>query len=302
MALDKVLVGADPEIFIRRRDNGAFVSAGGLIPGTKNDPWPVEKGAIQVDGVALEFNINPSATTEEFITNLVSVMGDLSERALGYRHDCEKHNHPNSTLEFAIVPVARFEKNYFATLPSSDLALGCDPDYDAYSGKQNPKPDTAEPMRTASGHLHIGWTTGQKLFSDHHFELCRRLVKQLDVALFIPSLMWDEDDSRRDLYGQPGSFRPKHYGLEYRVLSNAWLRDLDIARWVYEQLVWACREFAKGNFLFDKYKLSEMPETIVLDTHGMGGPQFPWHSPLYERVTGNTKKFANSTLEVNCGC
>lgn len=298
--MQEILIGADPEIFLRKTTDGKFVSAGGLIPGTKHDPWPVKHGAVQVDGVALEFNINPSKTAEEFITNIVSVMGDLSEMAMGYRHHSEKHK-SQSQLEFAIVPTANFDTAYFASLPNSDLALGCEPDYDAYSGKKNPKPDTDKPMRTASGHIHIGWTHNQALFVDHHFNMCRNIAKQLDIALFVPSQMWDKDNSRRELYGQPGSFRPKKYGMEYRVLSNKWLVDLDIARWVYEQTVWAVKEFQAGNFLWKKFDVSEVPETVAVETHIMGGPDFPWHSALYDRVSGDKKTFKEKAIE-NCGC
>ncbi len=48
-------IGADPEIFLRRR--GKAFSAHGVIPGTKKEPHNVEKGAVQVDGMAVEFNV-----------------------------------------------------------------------------------------------------------------------------------------------------------------------------------------------------------------------------------------------------
>ena len=38
---------------------------------------------------------------------------------------------------------------------------------------------------------------------------------------------------RRELYGAPGSFRPKPYGMEYRPLSNAWLKNWDSVNTVY---------------------------------------------------------------------
>ena len=45
----------------------------------------------------------------------------------------------------------------------------------------------------------------------------------LDVYLGLDSLTYDKDVERRELYGKAGAFRPKEYGVEYRVLSNAWL-------------------------------------------------------------------------------
>jgi hypothetical protein len=51
----QVSVGADPEVFVRNAE-GEPVPACGLIPGTKAEPHRVDSGAVQVDGLALEFN------------------------------------------------------------------------------------------------------------------------------------------------------------------------------------------------------------------------------------------------------
>ena len=53
-----ILIGADPELFVMK--NGKFHSADDLIPGSKDEPYPVENGAVKVDGMALEFNIRPA--------------------------------------------------------------------------------------------------------------------------------------------------------------------------------------------------------------------------------------------------
>ena len=50
-----ILIGADPELFVKK--DGVVVSGHDLIQGTKADPFPVQDGAVQVDGMALEFNI-----------------------------------------------------------------------------------------------------------------------------------------------------------------------------------------------------------------------------------------------------
>lgn len=68
-------LGADPEIFVGRQ--GQFFSAHDLIPGNKRRPHPVDKGAVQVDGMALEFNIDPASSYEEFQGNLDHVMAQL---------------------------------------------------------------------------------------------------------------------------------------------------------------------------------------------------------------------------------
>ena len=73
----KLLIGADPELFVS--ENGKLVSCHGLLPGTKLNPHRVDKGAVQVDGMAAEFNIDPASNEEEFITNLNTVQNSLRE-------------------------------------------------------------------------------------------------------------------------------------------------------------------------------------------------------------------------------
>src|SRR6478609_9681846 len=88
-----ILIGADPEVFVRN-SQGRFRSAHGLIPGTKKDPHPVKDGAVQVDGMALEFNINAADNREDFINNIGSVLGQMAAMVPDY--------------QIAIVPTARF--------------------------------------------------------------------------------------------------------------------------------------------------------------------------------------------------
>lgn len=216
-----ILIGTDPEVFVLKR--GQFVSGHDLIPGTKENPHYVDGGAIQVDGVALEFNTNPAETADDFVSNIKKVMSDLKDRISLI--DLE--------LKIVIAPTATFRKEYFDSLPDEPKLLGCSPDYSAYTGKENIPPETTEPFRTGSGHIHIGWDYGLNHTSEEHMKLCCDFVKHLDSVLYLSSLLWDNDTKRRTLYGKIGAFRPKHYGVEYRPLSNAYLRNEKTQRFVF---------------------------------------------------------------------
>lgn len=217
----KITIGADPEIFLKK--DGKFVSAHTLMPGSKHEPMFVNDGAIQVDGVAAEFNIFPAETADEFILNIRSVMSQM----LSIIHKTDPE------VSYAIQPTATFDPEYFFSLPAETLALGCEPDYDAYTMDANPKPHTTEPFRTGSGHIHIGWTSNARVYSEEHFTLCAEVVKALDETLYPESMKWDADETRRSLYGKKGSFRPKPYGVEYRPLSNMILTSDEILRLVF---------------------------------------------------------------------
>src|SRR3546814_6507370 len=69
--------GCDPEVFILD-EYGAPVSPEDFLPGTKEEPYKVNKGAVQVDGMAGEFNIDPAHTFDEFDDNIVSVMKEMT--------------------------------------------------------------------------------------------------------------------------------------------------------------------------------------------------------------------------------
>ena len=217
----QIKIGADPELFVKRA--GVNVSGHDMIPGTKKRPFKVERGAVQVDGTALEFNIDPATTQEEFVGNVKAVLARL--------RDMVPPGH-----ELALEAVARYEEEYFRNLPEVATAMGCDPDFDAYSGVEIERKGADRPFRTAAGHIHIGWTEGADPFSAQHYQSCRTLVKELDVWLGLPSVIFDPDSGpRRQLYGKAGSFRPKSYGVEYRVLSNKWLQSDELMGWVFRQ-------------------------------------------------------------------
>lgn len=211
-------IGADPEFFVKRF--GKLVSAHGLIAGTKEAPMPVKYGAVQVDGMALEFNIDPAADFKSFERNMVNVLGQITAMVPGY--------------EVFIEPVAEFGLEYLSQQSEEAQELGCNPDFNAYTKTTNPRPDPKMPFRTASGHVHIGWHKEPVDPNDpNHLEACYALTKTLDLFIGAPSLLWDKDDKRRQLYGQAGAFRPKSYGMEYRVLSNKWIDNPLWRKFVY---------------------------------------------------------------------
>lgn len=237
MSKPQILIGCDPEVFLRK--DGVFQSAFGLIAGDKKNPQAVPHGAVQVDGMALEFNISPAATEEEFVFNVQDVFNTMCKMVPGY--------------EVVAVPVADFTPEYLKTQPKEALELGCEPDYNAWTNAVNPRPDGDRPMRTASGHVHVGWTNGEKIDDVNHIERCNMLVKELDFHLGLTSLFYDTDTRRRAMYGKAGACRYKSYGVEYRTLSNAWLTNKERMAWVFRATQRAVEAVMAGRLLVDKY-------------------------------------------------
>lgn len=223
--------GADPELFLQK--GGQFVTAHGMVPGTKAAPHPVNKGAVQVDGMALEFNIDPAKDYRSFKHNINTVLMEL-------------RNMVPPEYEFALCSAADFDAEYMKGLPKEALELGCDPDFNAWTGEVNPAPDAKSLMRTAAGHIHVGWTVDADVTDPHHTSICREMAREMDAHAGVYSVKYDRDVRRRLMYGQAGAFRPKPYGMEYRVLSNFWLTREDHMNNVFRLIRSAANHVAAG--------------------------------------------------------
>lgn len=212
------LLGADPEVFVAK--DGEFVCAHGLIPGTKEAPYVVHRGAVQVDGAALEFNTLPCASYKEFQDNIDLMISTLQ----GMVPDFDLL--PNAAVE---IPAGMRE-----ALPPEVLQIGCNPDFNAYTEEMNPPPDEATNIRAAGGHLHIGGIFLPEYTDKQKYKSSLRLARLLDKYVGVYSILWDKDTLRRKVYGSAGACRLKPYGVEYRTLSNRWVFSRDITRFVYD--------------------------------------------------------------------
>jgi hypothetical protein len=232
------LFGADPEGFVVDK-NGKPV-APSMIPGTKDKPHKVDGGAIQRDGMAAEFNVDAANTFKEWNNNFEKVMKAL-EGFLPKGH----------SMSWA--PSVTFDENVFAKAPDEYKELGCSPDWNAWEEDLNPPPFCEDKpyLRTASGHIHIGWGENYSLDDALHQRNCFDFVKQLDWFLGGWSLKYDPDPTRRELYGRAGACRLKSYGVEYRVLSNFWVTTAERRKAVWNRLQMAIDAMEK-RFLPDR--------------------------------------------------
>ena len=208
----KILIGADPEFFLMQ--NGKHKSAVGLIGGSKWKPLFIdnEGNAIQEDNVSVEFNVKPSETKEEFRSVINKVLSHLRNKL--------------TSFEFSTDSAATFDKEELNT-PEARM-FGCEPDFNAWSMKQNPKPHSNnKQLRSAGGHVHIGCEIAQ--------QKPIKVIRACDLFLGVPSIEYDKGVERRELYGLAGSFRKKDYGVEYRSLSNWWIFNDWSIEWVFEQ-------------------------------------------------------------------
>lgn len=205
-------LGTDPEVFLQDK-SGKHISVTGFIKAGKLEPLQIpdmpEGFTLQEDNVALEYGIPPASSAKEFYDHIQAVM----QRSRAWI--------PN--LDFSKVSCTIFEDDQLQH-PLTRV-FGCEPDYNAWTGEENPKPNPPHPgMRSAGGHIHVETDLDPI-----------KVVRAMDHFLGVPSVLMDTGKDRKQLYGKAGAFRKKSYGVEYRTLSNFWIFDRRLTEWVWEQ-------------------------------------------------------------------
>lgn len=223
--IENVTIGADPELFIVNTKTGKIVSSIGLIPGEKGDPFKPEGlpwgYGLEIDNILAEFNIPPCYTLEEFSTAM--------ETMKNYIRDYVKRVNPN----YDILCTSSMDVDPAILDNPIACLFGCDPDFNAYTQKQNPKPKGEKTTRRSAGlHVHCGYDNPNTVDSV-------TLIKWLDIYLGIPSVIFDTDKQRRTLYGKAGAFRLQDWGVEYRTLSGHFLSNPKYYTFIWQGLTQA---------------------------------------------------------------
>ncbi len=216
-------LGSDPEFFFRDPESGLFVSAIPHIAGTKHEPQDLpEGGNVQRDNVAVEIGTDVAMADDpnDWVQSLHNALQGL-------------HGVTPTGLELAVVPSATFPQDQLEHEEAQ--RFGCDPDFCAWRVAQNDPPmATDTKFRSCGGHVHVGckMSLDAEPFADtaflDGFEGKLDTVKAMDTFLGTMFTILDADEAavaRRELYGKAGCHRPTDYGIEYRSLSNFWMRS-----------------------------------------------------------------------------
>lgn len=216
-------IGTDPEFFLVDKKTGKYISAIPHIEGTKHNPAPLPSGgSVQHDNVALEFATDPTDSKEGFVNVIRNAFKDINSQ-ISEDHD------------IVAIPSATFESNQLEHPEAQEF--GCDPDYDAWTIAINNKPTSEDQnFRSCGGHIHVGHVEGDG--NDFLLDPYGKVdtVKMMDFVHGIISTILDNSKAaieRRKLYGKAGCHRPTSYGVEYRVLSNYWLKSPQLVMMVY---------------------------------------------------------------------
>lgn len=274
------LVGGDPEVFaedvsglcippVLLRDNG-LQTFGFADKDAKNPRHPMfykdELVTIHEDGAAFEFTLKPSTNPLDYYNiyeHGLDVLGNL----------LKPYN-----LSVFTKPAIKFDSQILAVNGVIDVyrlfcvRFGCDKDINVYTGDESKDFDATQVnYRFGGGHIHIS------PIEHKHSGVFTRLADILMGNTFIFNTPFPEEEKmRQNYYGVPGKIREQFYpggitGIEYRVPSNSWLKDLDTVKMMFKAIDLTLDIFAnppKAFDLIDKYLDSSINNIMTFDQKG----------------------------------
>lgn len=224
-------IGSDPELFIFNTKTKKVASAIDKIPGSKEEPFKEglpEGFGLQTDNILAEFNIPPVTDVDDFIKNIEFMKNLIKDRV--------KEIDPNLDILCAAS----------SKVPMKELRhpqareFGCDPDFCIYTDGPNEVGSAARTsLRSAGFHIHVG-------YPENNIDLSMIMLRYIDAYVGIPSILYDTDVERRNLYGKAGCFRLQPYGFEYRTLSSYWIANPTRLKFIWNQVARALKAYHKG--------------------------------------------------------
>ena len=144
--ISNVTIGSDPECFIINALTGNVVSSIGMIPGEKGNPYVdprMPKGfGLETDNVLAEFNIPPCKTKEQFIYS-INYMKDFIRSFV-------KDVNPNYDIKCSASEYVPYDQ----LVGDEAFAIGCSPDYNAYTEDVNPRPEWFKDNLRSAGKMY----------------------------------------------------------------------------------------------------------------------------------------------------
>lgn len=220
-------LGSDPEVFVVN-GKGELMPAFTFLKG-KKDP-DVARTDIDVyhyrdynastgsskklgkpcywDGFQAEFETQPYGCLAAHVDHVQAGLDKVLKEA--------RKVDPKAKL--SIQTVFDIPAELLQTSKHEHVTLGCMPSLNAYGIKGKEVPDGRKmDTRSAGGHIHFEINDKSNIVP---------MVKALDAVIGVPcvALFASYDNpERRKYYGLAGEYRLPPHGMEYRVLSNAWL-------------------------------------------------------------------------------
>lgn len=228
MVSHAVYMGCDPEIFISLNDK--IVGSEKAIP-QKGLSLSAGVDKITRDGVQVEFNPKPQ-TCRAYLGNhirssFVNLVDELKKKGMDINFD-------------QVIKISKKELN---SLSDESRKFGCAPSTNIYTNETSviTKDPSVYLKRSAGGHIHLGSVN----YEENRFFEPSLIVPVLDIIVGNTCVLIDRDPAnveRRKTYGRAGEYRRIYSDkertkvipgrIEYRTLSNFWLRNYKLMSFV----------------------------------------------------------------------
>jgi hypothetical protein len=222
-----IIMGCDPEFFFKPKKGRFIVGAEKVISikglNVKSLHNTLVNSAVICDGVQGELNVAPSLCRAH-VGNQIRECFTTLNKNLG-----------DNVVDFR--PLAKITKKELKSLSPQSKVFGCSPSNNAWELPPEIPIEDINPneyrIRTAGGHIHIG-AKDVTIHALLHGNIVKT-IKMMDYLVGNTCVLLDRDISqieRRKTYGRAGEYRKQPWGLEYRTLSNFWLKSYQLMSFV----------------------------------------------------------------------
>lgn len=294
-------LGGDPELFIVKGNeivgSERVIPEEGLggvpsfNPQTGANDGPIVNSSIIRDGIQVEFNMKPFGCRARAGGSLHNIFNTLVQHLAT--------NFPDHSISFE--PVVEVSSKELKSLSEKSRRLGCAPSFNFYDPSIGIEVDPDEyRIRSAGGHIHIGLQSPladmvrYNQLDEAALPPLPTLVPILDFVVGNTCVLIDKDPrqaERRKVYGRAGEFRLPKHGLEYRTLSNFWLKSyplMSLVMGLVRTATWIWYSDLPTKKFTGRYEKGE----IV----GSNGKVYPTNNPVYELPPDKGFSFVNELL------
>lgn len=217
-------LGCDPEFFFEK--DGKIIGAEKVLPADglhALDTSGIYRGKIIIDGIQAELN-----PVQDTCRELVAYRIHLAFKSLRQLME-------DKGVRCNFSPTVEVTQDEMDSLSDGSKQFGCAPSKNTGGESKIAITDASKYMkRSAGGHLHFGGRNDAEVMA-----VLRNpevLVPILDIIVGNTCVLLDRDSGnieRRKVYGKAGEYRTPSHGLEYRTLSNFWLKDYVVLSFVF---------------------------------------------------------------------
>lgn len=298
--INSIQMGCDPEFFFQK--NGQIIGSEKVISLKTGLKINNSNSKFIVDGVQAELNPIPNICRALLGNEISKCFKELYQKI-----------QTDKELSVNFDQLITISKKELMSLDEKSRKFNCTPSRNTDPKLNNSikiKDATKYKYRSAGGHIHIG-TIGCSNQIKTIMKEPERLIQIMDIIVGNTCVLIDRDPGnieRRKNYGRAGEFRTPPHGIEYRTLSNFWLRSYPLMSFVMSLSRFAVNILANTmpgkdyeKELLSLIDIKQIKKAINTNDFNMAWNNFQKIKPFIARTTtegekyplteGNLKKF-----------